>query len=239
MKCPHCGAEEVGRFCSYCGSEIPKQKNNVNVIINNSAPENTNTHLNSTAPEISNVHLPNKLYYNDCNDYVENKGITIKPKLYNNAIQFVLNTEKIFYIGTAYVTTAYKRQLGVMIVTDEKVLFVYKRTKIIIPIISILSLQSKKRYASLTVIIENCSGFNTFFSDDALELKRCINNSIAYNKYQKQRQNQSNNTYINNINAVDNNINDFDKLVEYKKLLDTGVINQEEFNTLKKRLLNL
>lgn len=26
MKCPNCNAEVTGRFCSYCGSEMPKEK---------------------------------------------------------------------------------------------------------------------------------------------------------------------------------------------------------------------
>lgn len=39
MKCPNCGAEVTGRFCSYCGSEMPKEQTsttfNGNVVINN------------------------------------------------------------------------------------------------------------------------------------------------------------------------------------------------------------
>ncbi len=40
MKCPYCGAEVTGRFCSYCGSELPKKEPNVHIehnetIINN------------------------------------------------------------------------------------------------------------------------------------------------------------------------------------------------------------
>ena len=34
-------------------------------------------------------------------------------------------------------------------------------------------------------------------------------------------------------------INDIDSLIDYKKLLDSGVINQEEFDLKKKQLLNL
>lgn len=26
MKCPNCSAEVIGRFCPYCGSEMPKEK---------------------------------------------------------------------------------------------------------------------------------------------------------------------------------------------------------------------
>ena len=40
MKCPNCGAEVTGRFCSYCGSEIPKKDHDIHIehketIINN------------------------------------------------------------------------------------------------------------------------------------------------------------------------------------------------------------
>lgn len=39
MKCPNCNEEVTSRFCSYCGSEMPKEQNsktvNGNVIINN------------------------------------------------------------------------------------------------------------------------------------------------------------------------------------------------------------
>ena len=31
MKCPSCGAETNGKFCEYCGSELPKDKVNVGV----------------------------------------------------------------------------------------------------------------------------------------------------------------------------------------------------------------
>ncbi|MDE7446170.1 MAG: zinc ribbon domain-containing protein [Lachnospiraceae bacterium] len=39
MKCPNCNAEVTGKFCSYCGSEMPKEQTtttfNGNVVINN------------------------------------------------------------------------------------------------------------------------------------------------------------------------------------------------------------
>ncbi len=50
MKCPSCGAEVRGRFCEYCGSEMPKEETVTNIhnksktIINNyyhSDPQNT------------------------------------------------------------------------------------------------------------------------------------------------------------------------------------------------------
>ena len=52
------------------------------------------------------------------------------------------------------------------------------------------------------------------------------------------------NSYIHDIlfdNKKDTGkgINDIDSLIDYKKLLDSGVINQEEFDLKKKQLLNL
>ena len=34
MKCPNCGAEAVGVFCEYCGSETPKDKTTINITNN-------------------------------------------------------------------------------------------------------------------------------------------------------------------------------------------------------------
>ncbi len=42
MKCPNCGAEQSGSYCSFCGSELPKQPVNIinnyygDVVTNNS-----------------------------------------------------------------------------------------------------------------------------------------------------------------------------------------------------------
>lgn len=36
MKCPNCSAEVIGRFCPYCGSEMPKEKETVNITDNRS-----------------------------------------------------------------------------------------------------------------------------------------------------------------------------------------------------------
>lgn len=40
MKCPNCNAEVTGKFCSYCGSELPKNEPNIHIehketVINN------------------------------------------------------------------------------------------------------------------------------------------------------------------------------------------------------------
>ena len=42
MKCPSCGAETQGKFCEYCGSEMPKEKSTVNI---------TNNYYGGTAPQ--------------------------------------------------------------------------------------------------------------------------------------------------------------------------------------------
>ena len=34
MKCPNCGAEATGKFCEYCGSEMPQEKTTVNITNN-------------------------------------------------------------------------------------------------------------------------------------------------------------------------------------------------------------
>ena len=34
MKCPSCGAEAKGKFCEYCGSEMPKEKATINITNN-------------------------------------------------------------------------------------------------------------------------------------------------------------------------------------------------------------
>ena len=43
MICTHCGADVTGRFCSYCGSEMPKEPVQQNItIINNYNNSNNN-----------------------------------------------------------------------------------------------------------------------------------------------------------------------------------------------------
>lgn len=42
MKCQNCGAEAYGKFCEYCGSEIPQEKSTVNI---------TNNYYNGSAPQ--------------------------------------------------------------------------------------------------------------------------------------------------------------------------------------------
>lgn len=34
MKCPNCGAEAKGKFCEFCGSELPKEKATINITNN-------------------------------------------------------------------------------------------------------------------------------------------------------------------------------------------------------------
>ncbi|MBQ5825023.1 MAG: hypothetical protein IIW48_09485 [Clostridia bacterium] len=42
MKCPSCGAESQGKFCEYCGSEMPQEKATINI---------TNNYYDSAAPQ--------------------------------------------------------------------------------------------------------------------------------------------------------------------------------------------
>ena len=42
MKCPSCGAETQGKFCEYCGSEMPKENSTVNI---------TNNYYGGAAPQ--------------------------------------------------------------------------------------------------------------------------------------------------------------------------------------------
>ena len=51
MKCPSCGAEVKGKFCEYCGSEMPQEKPIVNI---------TNNYYGSTTPQ-DNTEIENNL----------------------------------------------------------------------------------------------------------------------------------------------------------------------------------
>lgn len=51
MKCPNCNAEVTGRFCSYCGSEMPKEKETVNITDNRSTV--INNYYTQAAPTTS------------------------------------------------------------------------------------------------------------------------------------------------------------------------------------------
>lgn len=46
MKCPNCNAEVIGKFCEYCGSELPKEKNVTN--INNNSKTIINNYYSGT-----------------------------------------------------------------------------------------------------------------------------------------------------------------------------------------------
>ncbi|WP_242835482.1 NINE protein [Butyrivibrio sp. AC2005] len=45
MKCPNCGAESNGSFCSFCGSKMPEQQPNISI---------TNNYYGSNSPNVSN-----------------------------------------------------------------------------------------------------------------------------------------------------------------------------------------
>lgn len=48
MKCPNCNAEVTGRFCTYCGSELPKEKESINITDNRSIV--INNYYSQSAP---------------------------------------------------------------------------------------------------------------------------------------------------------------------------------------------
>ena len=51
MKCPNCGAEAGGRFCSYCGSELPRTDNRPVTNFNNT---------NNTTHNVTNIYYVNQ-----------------------------------------------------------------------------------------------------------------------------------------------------------------------------------
>lgn len=58
MKCPNCNAEVTGRFCEYCGSELPKEKSITN--INNNSKTIINNYYSSPTPSIQKQQSPEK-----------------------------------------------------------------------------------------------------------------------------------------------------------------------------------
>lgn len=51
MKCPNCGAEAKGKFCEYCGSEMPKEKKEATTInITNNYYGSSTSHAHSKKP---------------------------------------------------------------------------------------------------------------------------------------------------------------------------------------------
>lgn len=52
MKCPNCGGESTGAFCSYCGSEMPKQPINIinNYYSNNNPQDSGNNVVGASCP---------------------------------------------------------------------------------------------------------------------------------------------------------------------------------------------
>ena len=51
MKCPSCGAESQGKFCEYCGSEMPQEKSTISI---------TNNYYNSSASQ-ENIEIDNNI----------------------------------------------------------------------------------------------------------------------------------------------------------------------------------
>ena len=60
MKCPNCGAEQTGTFCTYCGTEMPKQPVNiVNNYYGNVTNGSTTTRDFGTNPNAFGTACPN------------------------------------------------------------------------------------------------------------------------------------------------------------------------------------
>lgn len=73
MKCPSCGAEtKSAKFCEYCGSELPKDKPNINITNN---------------------------YYGDSGNPTDNTNAGKCPKCNSNAVKF--QREKIGTVGSS------------------------------------------------------------------------------------------------------------------------------------------
>lgn len=60
MKCVNCGAEVTGRFCSYCGSEIPQKETNINIKQNGNIVNNYN-YGNVTAKSYEEIYEEEKM----------------------------------------------------------------------------------------------------------------------------------------------------------------------------------
>lgn len=79
MKCPNCNAEVTGRFCEYCGSELPKEKSTTNInnnsktIINNYYTRFPSSEQN---PQI-NRSISNNQYSRKSNQKANGVGATI------------------------------------------------------------------------------------------------------------------------------------------------------------------
>ena len=84
MKCPSCGAEAKGKFCEYCGSEMPQEKSTVNI---------TNNYYGGTAPQENNEVENNLGKCPKCG----NSKITFKRERVGTATQ---SRSRKNYIGT-------------------------------------------------------------------------------------------------------------------------------------------
>lgn len=82
MKCPNCGAEAIGKFCEFCGSEMPQEKATVNITNN---------------------------YYGDTtmHEHTENNNVGKCPKCGNSKISF-----KRERIGTTTQSHSRKNYIG-------------------------------------------------------------------------------------------------------------------------------
>lgn len=66
MKCPNCGAESNGRYCSYCGSEMPVNGNQININHNEkiSHTNTTNNYYDSREKTYDDIYEEEKMRAN-------------------------------------------------------------------------------------------------------------------------------------------------------------------------------
>lgn len=66
MKCPNCGAESNGKYCSYCGSEMPVNGNQININHNEriSHTNTTNNYYDSREKTYDDIYEEEKMRAN-------------------------------------------------------------------------------------------------------------------------------------------------------------------------------
>lgn len=109
MKCPNCGAEVSGKFCEYCGNEMPQEKPAVNITHN----YYTNNINNESSSNINRCHDDNIAICPNCGHSRimfrrEEIETTTKSRLRNNYYAFGKGKQR----GKAVSQTTY-RTVGV------------------------------------------------------------------------------------------------------------------------------
>lgn len=73
MKCLNCGAEVKGKYCDYCGSELPKQQQEVTNAVNDNSQTIINNYYTPSQPTVT-FSDQNQLYVATTN---KKKGVTL------------------------------------------------------------------------------------------------------------------------------------------------------------------